>query len=78
MFIPYISGAYEYEFCATADAKIDNLNVGRPGMKGRGGTAGIGLTTRKDNLSIDLSLEGYTGVREGLTGRLKLKYASAK
>jgi hypothetical protein len=47
MVAPYISETYEYEFSATADAKIDNLNVEKPSMKGGSAIAGIGLTAKK-------------------------------
>ena len=52
------------------------MGIGSPSLKGDTGVGELGLTVRpvKDSgFSFDLGVQGYTGVREGVSGSVQLK-----
>ena len=76
--VPYIGAAYEYEFDGEIKATTyGSHKVDRPNLEGGTGMGELGLTVKPDpysGFSMDLGAQGYVGVREGVTGSLRLKY----
>ena len=76
--VPYIGAAYEHEFDGKIKAATHGgYKVDRPDLEGGTGMGELGLTVKPDQysgLSMDLGVQGYVGVREGVTGSLRLKY----
>ncbi len=75
MLKPYVAAAYEYEFDGDINAKSAGLEIDAPSLKGGNVSGEIGLDGNIGKLMIGLGIKGYTGVREGASGMLKLKYA---
>ena len=73
---PYAGAYWEHEFDGKQRASVNGVGIGSPSLKGDTGVGELGLTFRpvKDSgFSFDLGVQGYTGVREGVTGSLQLK-----
>ncbi|MDR0577290.1 MAG: autotransporter outer membrane beta-barrel domain-containing protein [Candidatus Accumulibacter sp.] len=68
--------AYEHEFDGKAKATMNDHEIpNAPKLKGGTGIAELGLTlTPTRPVSIDLSLQGHAGKREGATGSLRVRY----
>ncbi len=76
-FIPYIGAAFDYEFDGRADAAVYGYSVDAPELKGGTGIGELGFSLKPavdSGFSLDLSVQGYTGVREGVTGNVQLKW----
>ncbi len=74
---PYVGAYWEHEFDGKQRSSVNGVGVGSPSLKGDTGVGELGLTIRpvKDSgFSMDLGVQGYTGVREGVTGSLQLKF----
>lgn len=68
---PYIGVAYEHEFDGRARGTSMGFGISSPSLKGDTGMGEIGipLTPSEDvPFSLDLSVQGYVGKREGATG----------
>jgi hypothetical protein len=75
-FSPYIGAAYEYEFSGEAKATTYGRSIEAPDLTGSTGIGEIGVTLiggDKAPVSLDLGVQGYTGMRQGVTGSLQLK-----
>ncbi len=76
-FSPYIGVAYDYEFDGEAKATSYGRNIEAPDLTGGTGVGELGLSFKPaagSPISMDLGLQGYAGVREGITGSFQLKY----
>ena len=74
---PYVGAAWEHEFDGTARATSLGYALDAPSLKGDTGIGELGLswTPSADTpLTIDLSVQGYTGIRQGYTGSLMAKW----
>ena len=74
---PYAGAYYDYEFDGKARASTNGYGIDAPDLKGGTGVGELGLTIKpvKDSgFSMDLGVQGYVGVREGVTGSLQLKF----
>ncbi|MDR2892521.1 MAG: autotransporter-associated beta strand repeat-containing protein [Deltaproteobacteria bacterium] len=82
---PYIGAAYEHEFDGEARASTYGYSIDTPSLRGNTGIGEIGLTLKpftKDAdgtgkslpLSFDLGVQGYSGVRKGVSGSLQVKF----
>ena len=74
---PYIGAAWEYEFDGKARATVYGLDVPGSSLKGGTGVGELGLTWKPEearNLAVNFGVQGYTGMREGVSGTLQLKY----
>ena len=74
---PYIGAAYEHEFDGKAKASVYGYSIDAPDLTGGTGMGEVGLSFKpsaQSGLSLDLAVQGYTGVREGVTGSLQLKF----
>ena len=74
---PYVGAYWEHEFDGKQRSTINGVGTGSPDLKGDTGMGELGLTIKpvKDSgFSMDLGVQGYTGVREGVTGSLQLKF----
>lgn len=75
--ISYIGLAHEYEFDGKTQMMINKEGIDSPTLKGGTGIGeiGINITPNKNSaFSIELGMQGYTGVRDGFSGNLHLKY----
>ena len=53
------------------------LTIGAPDLKGGTGVGELGVTFKPSSdsgFALDLGVQGYVGVREGVTGTLQLKW----
>ena len=74
---PYIGAYWEHEFDGEQGLSVNDEGLDSPDLKGDTGVGELGLTLRPapdSGLSFDLGVQGYTGVREGVTGSLQVKY----
>jgi outer membrane autotransporter protein len=74
---PYFGAAYEYEFDGEARAKAYGYAMETPSLRGGTGIGEIGLAVKASKtmpLSVDLGVQGYVGIREGVTGSLQVRY----
>ena len=77
MFTPYAGAYYDHEFDGRAKASTAGLSIDAPDLTGGTGVGELGLTFKpaKDSgFSVDLGMQGYTGVREGVSGSAQLKF----
>ncbi|MDR2745225.1 MAG: autotransporter outer membrane beta-barrel domain-containing protein, partial [Desulfovibrio sp.] len=72
----YAGAAYEYEFDHKIHARNqDGHELDAPGMTGPTGIGEIGMIIRprKDsNITLECGLQGYTGMRRGISGGIRL------
>lgn len=74
---PYIGAAWEHEFDGKARAASLGYDLDAPSLTGDTGIGELGLSwtpSPTTPLTIDLSVQGYTGVREGYTGSFMAKW----
>lgn len=74
---PYVGAAWEHEFDGTARATTLGYDLDAPSLKGDTGIGELGLSwtpSATTPLTVDLSVQGYTGVREGYTGSFMAKW----
>jgi outer membrane autotransporter protein len=76
-FSPYVGLAWEREFDGAAAATTNGLSIKAPSLRGNTGVGELGLTFKPSAgspWSFDLSVQGYVGKREGVTGNLMVKF----
>ncbi len=76
-FTPYAGAYWEYEFDGEVNGKINGWRIDEPSLQGSTGVGELGFTVKPvadGGLSIDLGVQGYTGIREGVTGSLGMKF----
>ncbi|MDR2893068.1 MAG: autotransporter domain-containing protein [Deltaproteobacteria bacterium] len=74
---PYLGAYYDHEFSAKAKGKANGDSFDAPDLKGGTGVGEIGLSFKPSQdfaLTFDLAMQGYTGVREGVSGSLQVKF----
>ena len=74
---PYIGAAWDYEFDGKARSVIMGESAPAPALKGSTGVGELGLTWQpalESVFSVDLGVQGYTGMREGVSGNVQLKF----
>jgi hypothetical protein len=74
-FKPYFGAAYEHELDGKASATVSGYPIDVPELKGGTGIGEIGVSfAAVERLTIDLSVQGYVGERQGVSGGLRLTY----
>jgi hypothetical protein len=72
---PYFGAAYEHEFDGKAGGSSYGLRFEAPDLKGGTGIGELGLAIQPtDGLTVDIGLQGYVGVRQGVSGSLRFTY----
>ena len=74
---PYIGAAWDYEFDGKAKSVVAGEGAPAPSLKGSTGVGELGLSwqpSAESAVSIDAGIQGYTGMREGVSGSLQFKY----
>lgn len=74
---PYAGAYFDYEFDGEADASAYGYGIDAPDLSGGTGVGELGLSLRPapdSGFALDLGVQGYMGVREGVSGSLLLKY----
>lgn len=74
---PYFGAAYEYEFDGKATGTTYGYSMPSTSLEGGTGIgeAGVIVTPVADSgFSLDLGVQGHVGTREGVTGRLQLRW----
>ncbi|MBQ5727702.1 MAG: autotransporter outer membrane beta-barrel domain-containing protein, partial [Mailhella sp.] len=77
VFKPFVGAAYEYEFNGKASGTTYGFAMDEPALRGGTGMGEVGMTFKPaedSDFELDLSLQGYTGTREGVAGTFTLKY----
>ena len=78
--VPYMGAYYDHEFDGRAQATANNDAIDSPDLRGGTGVGELGLSVKPFSsgsaagLAFDLGVQGYTGVREGVTGSLQAKF----
>jgi len=73
---PYIGAAYEYEFDSEARATTHGLAIDSHSFGGSTEMGEVGLSYKPvpdRPVTLDFGLQGYTGIKEGITGSIQLK-----
>ena len=76
-FSPYVGAAYEYEFDGRSKAHAFGQNFDAAEITGGSGIGELGFSVKPSQnspISIDFGLQGYTGQREGVSGKLRFTY----
>ena len=76
-FTPYVGAYWEHEFDGKAESSVNGVGIDAPTLEGDTGVGELGINFKPvadSAFSMDLGVQGYTGVREGVTGSLQLKY----
>ncbi|MDR3153296.1 MAG: autotransporter outer membrane beta-barrel domain-containing protein [Deltaproteobacteria bacterium] len=74
-FKPYFGAAYEHELDGKAEASVRGYAIDVPELKGGSGIGEIGVSfAAVERLTVDLSVQGYVGQRQGVSGGLRLTY----
>ncbi len=74
---PYLGVAWEHEFDGESNAQVYGFDVAAPTLKGDSGIFELGFSfkpVKNDNVTFDLGLQAYTGVREGVAGTAQFNY----
>ncbi len=80
--LPYIGAAWEWEFDGRARATTYGYNISTPDVTGGTGIGELGLSVKPfaksagaaGGLSFDLAVQGYAGVRQGVSGTFQAKW----
>ncbi|MDR1084783.1 MAG: autotransporter outer membrane beta-barrel domain-containing protein [Deltaproteobacteria bacterium] len=75
--IPYVGGAYMYEFDGETEATAFGINLPHADLKGSSAMAELGvklLNSTTIPISLDAGVQGYFGNRRGMSGTLDIKY----
>lgn len=76
-FAPYVGAYWEHEFDGEQRSTVNGRGINAPDLKGDTGMGELGLSFKPmadSGLSFDLGVQGYTGVREGVTGSFQVKF----
>lgn len=80
-FSPYVGAYWEHEYDSKARSTVNGNSIDAPDLKGDTGMGELGLSFRPfseqgaaSGLSFDLTVQGYTGVREGVSGSFQVKW----
>ncbi|MDR3285617.1 MAG: hypothetical protein LBS83_02955 [Holosporales bacterium] len=71
---PYIGTEYEHEITGDINARIYNLDIETPCLKGNTYKGEIGLSFGNKRLSANLGFQGYAGRRKGYSITMQIKY----
>lgn len=77
-FSTYYGLAYEYEFNGDADMRVENMSTPQQSLKGSSYMAEVGVNYQPSSdspWSFDLSMRGYAGQREGISGSVQAVYS---
>lgn len=76
-FMPYAGLAYEYEFDGKSKGSVYGYNIKDADLGGSTFVGELGLSwlpTNKDNLRLNVAVEGFAGKREGVVGSVRMDY----
>ena len=74
---PFIGAAYEYEYDGDVAGTAYGFTMDKPCLRGGTGAGELGMTLKSSEnsaFSLNLSVQGYTGTREGVSGSFLLNY----
>ena len=74
---PYLGAAWEHEFDGESNAQVYGFDVAAPTLEGDSGIFELGFSfkpAKNDNVTFDLGVQAYTGVREGVAGTAQFNY----
>ena len=74
---PFIGAAYEYEYDGDVAGTAYGFTMDKPSLRGGTGAGELGVTLKSSEnsaFSLNLSVQGYTGTREGVSGSFLLNY----
>jgi outer membrane autotransporter protein len=74
-FTPYASLSYAYELSGDVNAKIDGFEIEAPSLNGGTFAVWLGASVKvMERLTVDLGGNLLSGVRNGVTGNLQIKF----
>jgi len=76
-FTPYAGVWWDREFDGEIESTVNGHRIDAPTLKGDSSVGEIGVNFRligDSKLSLDFGVQGYAGVREGVSGTVRLKY----
>ena len=76
-FKPYVGVAFEHEFAGSCDSRVFGYNVAAPSFEGSSGIGELGLVMKPSEdipLSVNLSVQGYVGQKQGVSGDCNIMY----
>lgn len=74
---PFLGAAYEYEYDGDVAGTAYGFAMDKPSLRGGTGAGELGVTLKSSEssaVSLNLSMQGYTGTREGVSGSFLLNY----
>lgn len=74
---PYVGGAFEYEFDATARGHVGNAALPEPTLEGASGMAELGMIwkpAQSTPLTVELGAQWHIGIRRGISALLQFRY----
>ena len=77
MFSPYVGLALEHEFSGSCEATVYGVDVASPSFRGDTFRGELGIkTVQSENMPVTLNLgvQGFTGVRNGVSGNFYFRY----
>ena len=76
-FTPYAGAYWEHEFDGKARSTVNGNRIDAPTLQGDTGVGELGVSFKpaaNSAFSMDLGMQGYTGMREGVSGSFQLKF----
>jgi hypothetical protein len=73
--LPYVGMGYEYGVLGEVKGKVEGVQIKELDLKGGEGIGEIGIEAMMGRVNINIKGRGYVGIREGIEGMLKVKYA---
>ena len=77
VFSPYAGAYYDHEFDGKARSSTNGYGIASPSLSGGTGVGELGVSfkpVKNSGFSVDVGMQGYVGVREGVSGNLQMKY----
>ncbi len=77
MFSPYIGAAWEHEFSGRCEAITSGFDVASPSFRGDTLRGELGIKTVESEdmpVTLNLGVQGFTGVRNGVSGNFYFRY----
>ena len=74
--VPYVGAAWEHEFDGKAGSSVHGMEIASPSLSGDSGMGevGVNMGSNEGRFAFDLGVQGYLGVKEGISGTFRVVY----
>ena len=74
--VPYVGAAWEHEFDGKAGSSTHGMEIATSSLVGETGMGevGVNIGSNEGRFAFDLGVQGYVGMREGVSGTFRLVY----